>query len=411
MMFEKIIYNSIKILIFLTAIIPAENNPTIIKQTFRFKTLPDDGSYSLTIRNLSCDLNITGHEGSGAFIVVEKITFGVKEEDIPNIHKKENIIVNHTEDQNQINIIGDNSISKTDFIQTSIQLDLPKHINLNFNILGGDIIINKIMGNLELSTLGGDISIFESKGEIRSKTNGGTVKVKDSAGSSKLHSFGGRIELENFKGSIAGSTIGGNILLNSIFGDINCQSSGGSITLKNIEGNIISCRASGGEIIGENLKGEITLKCFGRDTKIKNVSGKGNLYASGGNFLIENVAGALVVNTDKGNIVINDVIGGIEAITSAGDIDVDLSYDSRINDYSIYMETHMGNIKTSVPKNLPASMENIVYQTTSLLSIDSEIILNLEVEHEKVIGKRTIAGGTVPFSLKAHHGTITIKDK
>ena len=410
-MFEKIIYNSIKILICLTTIISAENNPTIVKQTFRFKTLPDDGSYSLKIRNISCDLNITGHEGSGAFIVVEKITFGIKKEDIPNIHKKENIIVNHTEDQNQINIIGDNSISKTDFIQTSIHLDLPKHINLNFNILGGDIIINKIIGNLELSTLGGDISIFESKGEIYSKTNGGTVTVKNSAGSSKLHSFGGRIDLENFKGSIAGSTIGGNILLNSIFGDINCQSSGGSIALKNIEGNIISCRASGGEIIGENLKGEITLKCFGRDTKIKNVSGKGNLYASGGNFLIENVAGALVVNTDKGNIVINDVIGGIEAITSAGDIDVDLSYDSRINDYSIYMETHMGNIKTSVPKNLPASMESIVYQTKSLLSIDSEIILNLVVEHEKVIGKRTIAGGTVPFSLKAHHGTITIKDK
>ena len=194
MMFEKIIYNSIKILIFLTAIISAENNPTIIKQTFRFKTLPDDGSYSLTIRNLSCDLNITGHEGSGASIVVEKITFGIKEEDIPNIHKKENIIVNHTEDQNQINIIGDDSISKTDFIQTSIHLDLPKHINLNFNILGGDIIINKIIGNLELSTLGGDISIFESKGEIYSKTNGGTVTVKNSAGSSKLSVFECRCE-------------------------------------------------------------------------------------------------------------------------------------------------------------------------------------------------------------------------
>ena len=98
-----------------------------------------------------------------------------------------------------------------------------------------------------------------------------------------------------------------------------------------------------------------------------------------------------VVNTEKGNIVIDDAVGGVEAITSAGDIDVDLSYDSQIKDYSIYMETHMGNIKTSVPKNLPASMENIVYQTTSMQSIDSEIILKLEVEHEKVIGKRTIA--------------------
>ena len=50
----------------------------------------------------------------------------------------------------------------------------------------------------------------------------------------------------------------------------------------------------------------------------------------------------------------------------------------------------MGNINTSVPKNLPASMENIVYQTTSMQSIDSEIILKLEVEHEKVSGKELL---------------------
>ena len=56
-------------------------------------------------------------------------------------------------------------------------------------------------------------------------------------------------------------------------------------------------------------------------------------------------------------------------------------------------------------------MENIVYQTTSIKSINSDIILNIDVEHEKVIGKRSIAGGIIPFSLKAHHGTITIKDK
>ena len=35
--------------------------------------------------------------------------------------------------KNQINIIGASS-SKADFIQTYIELSLPKHINLNFNI-------------------------------------------------------------------------------------------------------------------------------------------------------------------------------------------------------------------------------------------------------------------------------------
>ena len=388
----------------------ADTSPTIIKQTYRFKTLPDDGSYSLIISNISGDVIVSGLEGSGALINVEKITFGIKKKDIPNIHKKETITVNHLEDQNQINIIGDSS-SKADFMQTSIELSLPKHINLNFNIDGGDLSVNKIIGKINLSTLGGDILIEDSEGDINSHTNGGIVNIQNSKGNAKTHSFGGEITIQDFQGSIASSTIGGDINLISIKGDVNCQSSGGSITLKDIEGNTISCRASGGEIIGENLNGEITLKCFGRDTNIKNISGKGNLYASGGNFLIENFSGSLVVNTEKGNIVIDDAVGGIEAITSAGDIDVDLSYDSQIKDYSIYMETHMGNINTSVPKNLPASMENIVYQTTSMQSIDSEIILKLEVEHEKVIGKRTIAGGTVPFSLKAHHGIITIKDK
>ena len=68
----------------------------------------------------------------------------------------------------------------------------------------------------------------------------------------------------------------------------------------------------------------------------------------------------------------------LKQCTSSGDIDADLSYDSRINDYNIYMETHMGDIKTIIPKNFPANMENIVYQTTSLKSIDSDIILNLK---------------------------------
>ena len=410
-MLKQKINSSIKILICLFTIAFADTGPTVIRQTYRFKTLPDDGSYSLTLSNISGDLIVSGYEGSGAFINLERITFGIKKKDIPNIHKKENITVNHLEDQNQINIIGDSSNSNNDFIQTSIKLSIPKHINLNFNINGGDISINGIIGKINLSTLGGDIVIKDSEGEIYSHTNGGTIHIENSKGNAQLHSFGGEIRIQNFQGPVASSTIGGDITLTSIYGDINCQSSGGSITLKNIEGNIISCRASGGEIIGEDLNGEITLKCFGGNIKIKNISGIGNLYSSGGSFSIKNFKGSLVVNAEKGNIVIDDAVGSIEAITSFGDIDVDLSYDSLINDYSIFIETHNGNIKTVVPKNLPANMENIVYQTTSMQSIDSEIILKLEVEHEKVIGKRTIAGGTVPFNLRAHHGTITIKDK
>ena len=410
-MFKQKFNSCMKIIICFLCAVYSENSPTVVKQTYRFNSLPDDGSYLLNLSNISGDLIVTGHEGSGAFISVEKITFGVTKEDIPNIHKKEKIVVTHLEDQYQINILGESTNKKSNFIQTLIKLNLPKHIHLNFNILGGDISINDIIGNLDLSTLGGDISIIDSNGEINSRTNGGTVTIQNSMGNSKVHSFGGKINLKNFKGSVSGSTIGGDILLESISGNINCQSSGGFISLTEIDANTISCRASGGEIIGNNLDGNLTLKCFGDKIQIKNINGISNLYSSGGDILVENHSGTLLINSEKGNIIIEEAVGGIEAITSSGDIDADLSYDSSVNDYSVYMETHLGNIKTIVPKNYPANMENIVYQTTSIKSIDSEIILNIDVEHEKVIGKRSIAGGIIPFSLKAHHGTITIKDK
>ena len=410
-MFEQRFNSCIKLIICFLSAVCAENSPTIVKQTYRFNSLPDDGSYLLNLNNISSDLIVTGHEGSGAFINIEKITFGVTKEDIPNIHKKEKIIVTHLEDQYQINILGESTNKKSNFIQTLIKLNLPKHIHLNFNILGGDISINGIIGNLNLSTLGGDISILDSNGEINSRTNGGIITIQNSIGNSKVHSFGGEINVKNFKGSVSGSTIGGDILLESISGNINCQSSGGFISLTEIDANTISCRASGGEIIGNNLDGNLTLKCFGDKIQIKNINGISNLYSSGGNILVENHSGTLLINSEKGNIIIEEAVGGIEAITSSGDIDADLSYDSSVNDYSVYMETHLGNIRTIVPKNYPANMENIVYQTTSIKSIDSEIILNIDVEHEKVIGKRSIAGGIIPFSLKAHPGTITIKDK
>ena len=410
-MFEQKFNNCIKIIICFLSTVCAENSPTIVKQTYRFNSLPDNGSYQLNLSNISGDLIVTGHEGSGAFINVEKITFGVTKEDIPNLHKKEKITVTHLENQYQINILGDSANKNSNFIQTLIQLNLPKHIHLNFNILGGDISINDIIGNLNLSTLGGDISIIDSNGEINSRTNGGTITIQNSMGNSKVHSFGGEINLENFKGSVSGSTIGGDISLKSISGNINCQSSGGFISLTEVDANTISCRASGGEIIGYNLDGNLTLKCFGDKIQIKNINGASNLYSSGGDIVVENFSGALLINSEKGNIIIDGAVGGIEAITSSGDINADLSYDSSVNDYSVYMETHLGNIKTIVPKNYPAKMENTVYQTSSIKSINSDIILNIDVEHERVVGKRSIAGGIIPFSLKAHHGTITIKDK
>ena len=52
-----------------------DNGSTQIKQTYRFKTLPDDGSYTFFLSDISGNLIISGHEGSGAFINISKLIY------------------------------------------------------------------------------------------------------------------------------------------------------------------------------------------------------------------------------------------------------------------------------------------------------------------------------------------------
>jgi len=400
----------ITLLFFFIVNLYAGNGTTEVKQTYRFDNLPDGGVYKLFMKNISGNLDITGHEGRGALITIKRITFEIRKEDIPTIHKKASVTVTHLEDQNLINIMGDNTNSSSQFIETFIHLELPKHINLDFQILGGDITLNKIRGESILNTLGGNIIIKNSKGKIDAKTHGGSINITNNEGILRAHSFGGNIKIVNSSSEIYSSTIGGDIVLDDINGNINCQSSGGSIKITNIEGNKISCRSSGGNINGEYLNGEIKLKSFGGDINLSNISGKIDLYLTGGKMEIKKAQSSIICKADKGNIYLSDMVGAIDAFTTSGNIDLDLIYDSTIKGYSINLETHSGNITANIPKNFPASIENIVYQTTSTKTINSEIALKINVEGNKVIGTRTIAGGTIPFALKSHHGSITIKE-
>ena len=409
-MFVQKIYFAVVVFWSFNTEVFSESGSTQIKQTYRFNSLPDDGSYTFRMNDLSGNLIISGHEGSGASITIKKIVFGVKKKDIPKAHKNANAIVTHIEDKNTINIIGPKEDIRTLFIDNTIELNLPKNVNLDFNILGGDITLNTISGELTLNTLAGDILINDFKGDLNTQTNGGNINIQNSRGSVRMHSFGGSLKIEDYNGEINSSTIGGDILLSRIKGNINCQTSGGSIFLTKINSEKISCRASGGQINGEDLSGDITMKSFGGNIKVINTSNKSDLYCSGGQITVKKSNGTLICKNEKGNIIINSTTGIIDAITSFGNINLNLDYDSTIKDNSVNLETHSGSITATIPKEFPANIENIVYQSTSPKAINSEIVLKISIDNDKVIGTRTIAGGTIPFQLKAHHGSITIKD-
>ncbi len=386
------------------------NTSTQIKQTYRFDKLPDNGSYLITIENISSNIKISGKEGSGALVTITRIVFGITEEEITMAHKLASSSVKHIEDESLIQIIGENKNDSEYFIETYIYLDIPKNVNLNLQILGGDVDLSDIRGESIIETLGGDILIKNYLGRIDVKTEGGDVNIDYLEGILYAHSFGGNLRIAKCKGEIYLSTIGGDNYVNELSGLLNIQCSGGSINITNIESSEIVCRTSGGAIKGANISGKSNLKSFGNSIELVNISGNVNLETSGGSIKVDSSKGFLKCEAATGDIQLKDVSGVIESLTSSGNITLESVYNSSIMDHSINMVTHSGDLIASIPKELPASIKSIIHQTTSIKNLNSTIALNIKVEQNKVVGTRVIGGGTIPINLEAHHGLIVLKD-
>ena len=176
---------------------------TKILQTYRFDELLDDGSYTIKIDNISSNVNIVSHEGSGAKITIRNITIGISEKEANKAYELSKIIVKDYKDREVIQIVGSHPKTHDFIIENFIEMDLPKNVNLEIQLLGGDIVLNDMHGESILETLGGDIRIDKHKGRIETKTEGGNIDLKLIDGVLKGHSFGGNINLLRSKGSLS----------------------------------------------------------------------------------------------------------------------------------------------------------------------------------------------------------------
>lgn len=384
---------------------------TRIMQTYRFDELPDDGSYTIKMNNISGNVNVVGHEGSGAKITITNITFGIAKEEVKKAHKLSRTIVNNLEDQEIIQIIGEHNKPNNIYIENVIEMELPMNVNLMFELLGGDIDVNGIEGESILETLGGDIRIKDYKGRVDTKTNGGDMDLTMLDGILRGHSFGGNIKISRSKGNLSSSSIGGNINMEDLSGKIESQTSGGSINLLDIAGTEISCHASGGSIDCNNISGQINIKNSGQGVNIKNANGNLDVQSNGGSILIDESNGPLKCEASIGDIKMLNIAGRVESLNSNGDIFLELLYDSSIDDLGIHLETHSGDITIDIPKGLPGNINSTIYQSSSVKDINSEMPLNVSTFQDKVVGTRKIKDGTIPINLEVHGGIITIKER
>ena len=128
------------------------SSSTRVKQTYRFDRLLDDGSYTISIENISGNIKLRGHEGSGAKLTLTKIAHGIPENEIDEVHKLARAFITHFENEELILISGSDKNPYKGTAENVFELEFPKNINLNFQLLGGDIDIFNINGELILET-------------------------------------------------------------------------------------------------------------------------------------------------------------------------------------------------------------------------------------------------------------------
>ena len=386
------------------------NSLTKVLQTYRFEVLPNDGSYTLEMNNLSGNVNIVGHENSSAKITITNIVHRIPKKEIQKAHQISKTIVKNLKNHNKIQIKGISTKENDDKIEKIIEMALPKNLNLNFQLLGGDIDLYNINGEAIIETLGGNILLKNYTGRIEIKTNGGDINISNVNGNFRGHSFGGNIRISQSNGEIYSSCIGGNIHMNDLNGKITSQTSGGSINLLKIQGTEINCNASGGLIDCKNISGKIILKNSGEGINIKNASGNLDLISTGGSIFLDEVKGTIKCKASIGVIKMSNISGKVESLNSNGNIFLELLYDSSIKDFGIHLETHSGDVNLDIPKGLPGSITSTVYKSKSYKDINAEMPLNITTFHDKVIGKRKMKEGTIPINLEVHGGIITIKE-
>ena len=175
------------------------NNNYHSKETFRFDTVPDDGSYTILLENVEGDIKVRAHAGAGAEITITRKIRANTEKKAKQLVKDAKILVYHVEDDQLIQVRSEKKIHYKRNVHTEFELKLPMNINLNLETAGGDIDVTDIRGESVFRTSGGDFDLENMMGRIEAHTSGGDIDVSRVEGLIRVHTSGGDIEIMKSK--------------------------------------------------------------------------------------------------------------------------------------------------------------------------------------------------------------------
>jgi DUF4097 and DUF4098 domain-containing protein YvlB len=210
----------------------------------------------------------------------------------------------------------------------TLELAIPKNVNVDVSTGGGNIDTSAIHGRVTLSTAGGNITAGNISGPARLETGGGDIVATSVGGELYANTGGGHIVVGSVAGDATLHTSGGHIRVASIQGTAHLETGGGNITLGH-SGAELTASTDGGEIQVGEAAGLVRAKTGGGGIRVVRMFGPTNLETGGGSIYLTQVDSPVKASTSSGGITAWFVAppkssGRCELQSSAGDIVVHL---------------------------------------------------------------------------------------
>ncbi len=234
-----------------------------------------------------------------------------------------------------------------------LTVKVPRRFDLEFDSMGGDLILRGVEGDFEGRTMGGNLDLRDLKGQVDLETMGGSITIRDAVLDGRAHTMGGRVHFEDVGGSIKGSSMGGDVVYRN----------------RDTEGTFEAIKIStmGGDINLDEAPAGAEVKTMGGDIRVR--SAKKYLQAK----------------TMGGDIEVDALDGKIKATTMGGNIDLTMVGDTKVGEHHINLVSKGGDITVYVPKEMAMDIDIVLEYTRKgrrSYSITSDFDLKIKEDEE-----------------------------
>jgi hypothetical protein len=143
---------------------------------------------SITIKNVSGDINITGYDGATVEVIAYK-----------EGRDRNQVSVENLSTANRVSLRADYEEHCNCDASLRFEVKVPRSVRFNFDEIStasGNLNAENVTGRVEMNTASGDVMLTGVSGEIRASSASGSVKVRDAAGNVSASSASGDVDVE-----------------------------------------------------------------------------------------------------------------------------------------------------------------------------------------------------------------------